>query len=384
MTSSPLQDSTASNGYVDGGELERRVIEPVDFVADTEAFLDVRIERSIGKASYSFIGPGVSQNADQVINLMESHGFNVGAATMPHGVINNPHLHFTAEVFICTAGSYRFDIGEHGGQPIDVDRGTILSVPTWVFRSFENTGPDDGWLFTVLGGDDTGGIIWAPEILTEAAETGLYLSQDYALLDALAGDDVSNAVRPLQATELAGRVATYTNEELHARSVNPGQLGWSERALLSSVLPNHSASMAPVIGHGMSQDRTQTSPITNPHGFSMEWLEVGPGSSTGLHRHTNTQATFLVEGEWLVDVDVDGIQESANPAEGSIVSIPENAWRNFTNIGSNPARAVLVCGSDAPTRIEWTPSIVDAAKAEGFSVDPAGYVGPTRLLDGGR
>ena len=33
-------------------DFARRVIEPTDFVADTEAFVDVRLPRSAGKASY--------------------------------------------------------------------------------------------------------------------------------------------------------------------------------------------------------------------------------------------------------------------------------------------------------------------------------------------
>ena len=382
MSHKPLREQAALDGHVDAGAFSKRVIEPHDFVADTEAFVDVRIPRSKGKASYSFIGPGVSQNDDQFINLTVPHGFNVGAATLPHGVINNPHLHFTAEVFICTRGSFRFDIGEHGGQSIDVNAGTVFSVPTWVFRAFENTGVDDGWLFAVLGGDDTGGIIWAPHILSEAAETGMYLGQNYSLLDETAGDDVSDAIQPLTAEALAGRVARYTDAELGARAVSPDDLDWSRKALLSSAVPGHETAVAPVIGHGLSQDRTHRSPITNPHSFSLEWLEVAAGASTGLHRHGHSQATFLIGGQWQIECEVDGDLEIATPAEGSIVSVPENAWRNFTNIGSAPARAVVVCGSDAPTRVEWAPEIAEAARGAGWAVDASGYLAPTELLGG--
>lgn len=387
MSHNPLHDSPASNGYVGAGVLADRIIEPTDFVADTEAFVDIRIPRSKGKASYSFIGPGVSQNEDQTINLMVPHGFNVGAATLPHGVINNPHLHFTAEVFVCTRGSFRFDIGEHGGQSIDVEAGTVFSVPTWVFRAFENTGPDDGWLFAVLGGDDTGGIIWAPHILAEAAETGMYLGADYSLLDETAGDDISRAVQPLSPDALAGRIAKYSDAELSAMAVAPSDLVWSPNALLSSVVPGHQTSIAPVIGHGISQARCHTSPITNPHGFSLEWLEVAPGESTGMHRHANSQATFLVEGQWQVDIAsgdsaADGPGETATPAEGSIASIPENTWRNFTNLGSTAARAVVVCGSDAPTRVEWAEEVVLAANNAGWGIDAAGYLAPVELIGG--
>jgi len=351
-------------------------------IGDTEAFIDVRIERSRGKASYSFIGPGVSQNSDQAINLTVPHGFNVGAAPMPHGVINNPHLHYTAEVFICTSGSFTFTIGEHGEQAIDVEAGTIFSVPTWVFRGFENTGPDDGWMFAVLGGDDTGGIIWAPHILEEAAETGLYLGADYSILDAEAGDDVSAAITPTPRSALDGKVATYTDAELAARSVSTDSLQWSSRALLSSVIDGHQSAVAPVIGFGMTQDRTHQSPIINAHGFSIEWLRVEPGSSTGSHRHDDTQVVFLVEGKWRVELDDDGVTHSATPAEGSIVSVPPGAWRDFVNTGSQAALAVVVNGSDSPTIIEWRGDLVARAAAAGWALDASGYIAPADLLRG--
>ena len=99
------------------------MIQPAEFVADTEAFVDVRLPRSRGKASYSFIGPGVSQNADQTVNLAEPHGFQIGAASMGHGVVNNQHLHFTAEVLICTRGEWRVNIGEHAEQQLEIGPG---------------------------------------------------------------------------------------------------------------------------------------------------------------------------------------------------------------------------------------------------------------------
>ena len=51
--------------------------------------------------------------------------------------------------------------------------GAIVTVPTWIFRGFTNIGADDGWLFTALGFDNTGGIVWAPTIMRGAREHGL-------------------------------------------------------------------------------------------------------------------------------------------------------------------------------------------------------------------
>ena len=362
-------------------EFAARVIPPSAFVADTEAFVDVRLPRSAGKASYSFIGPGVSQNAGQTINLTVPHGFNVGAATVPSGKINNPHLHYTAEVFLCTAGKWRMMIGQHGEQTIDIAEGTIFSAPTHVFRGFQNIGDDDGWLFAVLGGDDTGGIVWAPQILKEAAATGLYLDRSNAVVEVEGAEPPADVIRPLSADEI--HVERYDDDELRALSIEFDGLDWHDRALLSSVLDGHRVRLAPVIGYGMTEHRRHRPPIGHPHGFTVEWLEVAAGSSTGRHRHGQSQAVFLIEGQWEISVNEPGDELAATPEEGSIVSIPAGAWRSFANVGSGPARAVVVNGGDEPTRITWAPEIVAAAAEAGYALDRSGHLSRSSMLGPG-
>ena len=110
----------------------------------------------------------MTQSRDQVVNLTEAHGFSLGVAAMPPGTINNLHIHFTAEVFMIQRGRWTFRWGAEGENTIEGGPGDVVSVPTWIFRGFSNTGDEDGWIFTALGGDDTGGIIWHPSILENA------------------------------------------------------------------------------------------------------------------------------------------------------------------------------------------------------------------------
>ena len=364
---------------VQADDFARRVIQPSEFVADTEAFVDVRLPQSAGKASYSFIGPGVSQNDAQTVNLTEVHGYQIGAASMGPGVVNNQHLHFTAEVLICTRGHWKVNIGEHAEQHLEIEPNTIFSAPNWVFRGFENIGSDDGWLFTVLGGDDTGGIIWAPNVLRDAAKTGLYLRTDYSLLDAANGEPPEDVVLPLNA-ELLGEVDTYSDAELAARTVRMEDLQWSDKALLSSVLGDHTTALAPVIGYGLTEDRRHRTPISTPHGFSVEWLRVAPGASTGVHSLDHSQVVLVGEGQWEISLNRGNDAISANPPEGSVVSIPASAWRNLKNIGTADAYALLVCGSDQRAAIQWDPEIVAAAESLGWGHDAAGYLAPLALL----
>ncbi|MEM9565266.1 MAG: cupin domain-containing protein [Actinomycetota bacterium] len=361
-------------------ELAGRVIEPGEFVADREAFVDVRIERSKGKASYSMIGPGVSQNAEQTVNLAEPHGFNLGAASMPNGVVNNPHLHYTAEVFVCTGGRWRFSIGEHGDQELEIGAGDVFSAPPWVFRGFTNVGPDDGWLFVVLGGDDTGGIIWAPGILREAAETGMFLSRGNELIDTLLGQSPEDVLHPLSPEQLTS-IDHYDDDELADRHAADPELRWSERALLSSVLGSaHRVAIAPVLGHGLTEDRRSGAPIPGAHGFGIEWMTVTPGATTGWHRHDDSQVALLVEGDWEVAVNGSDDEVSCRPFEGSVVSVPPGAWRDLRNVGATEARAAIVTGGDGPTRLIWSDDVIERAGAAGYGLDAAGYLAPLDLL----
>ena len=45
-------------------------------------------------------------------------------------------------------------------------------------------------MFTVLGQDNTGGIIWGPSVLSEAEGFGLYLTEDNQLVDTVAGERI--------------------------------------------------------------------------------------------------------------------------------------------------------------------------------------------------
>jgi len=364
---------------VDVADFERRIIEPDQFVADTKAFVDVRIERSRGKASYSFIGPGVSQNAEQTINLPIPHGFNLGAASMPHGVVNNPHLHYTAEVFVCTRGQFRMTVGRNSEQSLEINPGDVFAAPPWVFRGFENTGPDDSWVFVVLGGDDTGGIIWSPDVLREAAETGLYLGADSSLIDSSADVAPTNTVAPASDADL-GALDEYTDAELEAHAVRADARAWSAQALLSSVLDGYATELAPALGFGMTEDRHHRPPIATAQGFSVEWLRIAPGNRTGLHRLAEPQALLLTEGDWRIAVNDGDDSLLSTPTQGSVASIPPHAWRDFENIGTSPAVAAVICGTDSPNRIAWSADILAAAAARGFVRDAAGKVAPRSLV----
>ena len=165
-------------------QIQQRFIPFSSLRYSTEAFIDYRIPECAPKKNYALIGPGVSQNPNQPVSLRETHGFQVGGVSMPHGKTNPPHMHFTAEVFMCTKGQWDLQWG-FNPDPLKarIGPGDIASVPTWIYRGFQNMGQDEGFMFTALGRDDTGGILWGPQTLEAAREQGVHLTEDYRIID---------------------------------------------------------------------------------------------------------------------------------------------------------------------------------------------------------
>ena len=95
----------------------------------------------------------------------------------------------------------------------------------------------------------------------------------------------------------------------------------------------------------LTEDRRQRPPVWTPHGFSVEWLRLPEGSTVGSHRHSVNQVVLLCEGEWEITLNRGADARSVRPAEGAVVSVPANTWRDLTNVGSTEARALTEWGA---------------------------------------
>ena len=168
-----------------------RIVRYADLRPCYNAFIDTRSPGSQAKENFTIIGPGVSENPEQYVHIAEPHGFNIGGARQPPHCVNSQHSHDTAEVFVVHTGTWRFDLGEHGDDAqVMLTPGDVISLPTGMFRGFTNVGDNSGYLFAVLGGDDPGRVLWAPDVFDMAAQYGLVLLQSGRLIDTVAGQDV--------------------------------------------------------------------------------------------------------------------------------------------------------------------------------------------------
>ena len=371
-------------------ELQRRTIRRTDWVACNSAFIDCRTPGSDRKSNYAFIGSGVSQNADQFINLEEKHGFNLGAAGMPNGITNNLHLHFTAEVFINFGGTFRMRWGVDGkqGEYVSTD-GDVISVPTWIFRGFTNEGSDDGILLTVLGQDVTGGIIWGPSVLKQAESYGLHLTADNRLIDTVAGDEVPPDVpliKPMPQRYI-DELTTYTPEEMRQRVIQPGDRRYSSRSFLCTGLPGGNAELSLGIGYGMAEDRRAVPRIHEPHAFNLAWLRATAGEGLLRHRHNETQVLIVKSGRWQVTVNDGDAAETTVLGPQDALSVPAGSWRQVELVepGADAAtpgtgELLVVNSGDGRIRLEWAPEVIEAAFDAGWMLDPNGYLAPVAVM----
>ena len=355
----------------------------------TEAFIDYAIPECSPKYNYALVGPGVSQNAKQPVSLREPHGFQVGGVSIPGGRVNPPHLHFSCEVFICAKGQWRIQWGFNpSARHVDIGERDIVSGPTWIYRGFTTIGVDDGFLFTALGRDHTGGILWGPSTLEAAAAQGVYLTEDYRIVDTRRGDalrDGEKRLTPMAPEEIAG-LRDWTEADMSHRVVRVSDLRFGAHSLIDTHLPGGGGQIAPVVGLGLSEDRHAVPPVAKSHGVSLEWLRLPKGACMSRHRLSEKQVMTVYGGELTLRIAAqDGpaqytLRGSADQGWDTY-AMPGGLWRELHNTGNEEAWVLLMTAGDHRKRIEWDEPVLARARDSGWALDADGCVAERRIVE---
>ncbi|MEM7740738.1 MAG: cupin domain-containing protein, partial [Pseudomonadota bacterium] len=174
------------------------------------------------------------------------------------------HSHETVEVFYVHQGTWRFMSGEtaEDGEVV-LHPGDLISLPTNLFRGFENIGEDVGFLFAVLGGDDPGRVLWAPQVFDLAKDYGLMLLENGSLVDLASGQVPPKGVGPMPRTspEQISALTKITSADLETCVMR------SDRAV-SDVKAPQGVTARPLIGPG---------PLCWKHGVHGDGAAFGRG-----------------------------------------------------------------------------------------------------------
>ena len=285
--------------------MKARVVKYSDLRPCYNAFIDTRSPGSEAKENFTIIGPGVSENPEQHVHIAQPHGFNIGGARQPPGCVNSQHSHDTAEVFVVHTGTWSFNIGERGDDAQVICRpGDVISLPTGMFRGFTNIGEDLGFLWSVLGGDDPGRVLWAPEVFDMAKDYGLVLLESGQLIDTIAGQSIPAGAAPMPSTtaEQVGALNVPSQAEAEA-------LVWRANAA--------DAAVARIIAPG--------APLGWPHPFSLDRLTNPDDRGTP----ETPEVVFVHEGAAQVTWDGGAL----TLGQGDTMTIPAGLERRLSGVG---------------------------------------------------
>ena len=330
--------------------LKERLIKYEDLIPCKAAFIDAKTPGSDLKDNYSIIGGGVSESTHQKVNLSEKHGFCIGAAGQPPRVKNSPHSHFTAEVFMVYSSHWRFYWNNDEKSEIILHPGDIISLPTNMFRGFENVGDEYGMIFSILGHDDAGGgVEWLPRVIEEAQGHGLVLLENGKLVDTTIGETVPEGMKPMPALtkEQLEKFDQYTVVEMEAHLGFVGKYKASSFKGFPNKTPN-TLSWIDVIGPQNSDKYNFAVKPGDPNGdgFNVFALQCDSQGATGKYSRDEEEVLLVHRGEFEIYCSYKGEELKATLKNGDIFTFPKGATRSIE--AKTYGLAYFVVGTDYP------------------------------------
>jgi mannose-6-phosphate isomerase-like protein (cupin superfamily) len=334
-------------------QMQRRLVRYADLRPCTTAFVDARTPGSDRKENFTIIGPGVAENPDQFVHIDIPHGFNIGGARQPPHCVNSQHSHETAEVFVIHSGRWRFTTGEHGtdGQ-VDLAPGDTISIPTHVFRGFENIGEGPGFMFAVLGGDDPGRVTWAPYVFEAAARHGLVLLESGRLIDTTHETVAAGAKRmPVTTAAVVASMPHVDSDGIAACTVAAGSLrGGGGLSALAGI------EECPIVGPANAAEGMAAGRMSWNHGFQLRAMKFAAHAVVPPHSRQEEEVLLMHRGALIARWS--GGEFALGP--GDTLTVPKDLVREFVNAGTEPAVAYVVRGGDQPTEARFTAAPIGA------------------------
>ena len=290
-----------------------------DLVPSKLPFVEGKLEGHKNRKNYSIVGPGVAEDTSQSIKISTPHSFNLGAVSAMPRNGSGLHSHTTAEVFIVFSGKWRFYWGTQGKDEKILSAGDIISMPTNMFRGFENAGDQEGTMFVVLGGDDPGIITWLPSVLEKAKTTGMALLNDNTLID-LSKNNIpkdKTLLSPISSEEIK-KFNNYNLSEIEkfiykfSNKIN-SEIKLNENFKITQILGNH------------FQNKNFSPMINQYTGFNLSILKSKKGKIKNL-KFSKPTVMFSQIGSWQIQID--DVEVNLNPKD--TISIPINSNVNVS------------------------------------------------------
>ena len=305
-----------------------------ELIPSTVPFVEGKLRGHQDRKNYSVIGPGVSEDAKQNVKIAEAHGFNIGAVSAAPYNGSGLHSHTTAEVFLIHSGSWRFYWGADGKEgEVVLNRGDVASLPTNMFRGFQNVSDEEALMFVVLGENDPGVITWTPKILKEAKESGMLLMDDSSLIDIEKQKvpEGKKTTEPLGDKELE-KFDHYTSDEIEKFVIRHNDSNnyvndehYSSNSIINylDTFEIHGKNFEPHIPHKT--------------GFSLSLLK---GNKAHIHSYSNdlSEVFHCLSGEWEITCD----EEKVVIGSRDTFSVPKKSLRSIKQISKDEGSLFII------------------------------------------
>jgi quercetin dioxygenase-like cupin family protein len=149
-------------------------------------------------------------------------------------------------------------------------------------------------------------------------------------------------------------------------------------AFLDQRIPGYQREIINIIGMGVVEnlDDPDLAPkIAAPaHGFAVTYVRHTPkGHGAALHRHPTEEVFIAAKGPWEVFWLEGDAERKITLQPGDIVNVPIGVYRGFRNAGDDPeATLIAIVGGPDTGKVDWHPSVIDAARQTGLSVGDEG------------
>ena len=152
----------------------------------------------------------------------------------------------------------------------------------------------------------------------------------------------------------------------------------SDLAFLDQRVPGFQREIINMIGMGVTENVKEPSLAPKikggAHGFAVTYVRNTPkGNGAALHRHPTEEVFIAAKGAWEVFWLEGETERKITLQPGDIVNVPIGIYRGFRNASDDPeATLIAVVGGPDPGKVDWHPSVIDAARKTGLSVDDDG------------
>jgi quercetin dioxygenase-like cupin family protein len=157
-----------------------------------------------------------------------------------------------------------------------------------------------------------------------------------------------------------------------------GAMKGSELAFLDQRIPGFQREIINIVGMGVVEnmgDPDLKPKIQAPaHGFAVTYVRRTPkGHGAALHRHPTEEVFIAAKEPWEIFWLEGETERQVTLQPGDIVNVPIGIYRGFRNASDDPeATLIAIVGGPDPGKVDWHPSVIEAARRTGLSVDDEG------------